>query len=100
MSQMQPLSRACGLGSGAGFTYAEVERVLARMVADADEIKVRYLWRPNLPDESDNFINEIAIVAAPCTIVAHNIKDFVAGELKFIGVEIKTPVEVLRSLTN
>lgn len=89
-----------GLGSGAGLTYAEVERVLARLVADADEIKVRYLWRPNLPDESDNFINEIAIVAAPCTIVTHNIKDFVGGELKFIGVEVKTPAEVLRSLTN
>ena len=43
----------------------------------------RYLWRPNLKDEGDNFIMEIAVAAWPCTIVTHNLKDFVRAELRF-----------------
>lgn len=80
-------------------TYPEIERVLARLVADADEIAVRYLWRPNLRDEADNFIYEIAVAAAPCTIVTHNIRDFAGGELQFPGVWIRTPAEVLNVIT-
>lgn len=82
------------------FTFSEVERVLARLVADADEVKVRYLWRPNLPDEGDNFIIEIAVAAAPCTIVTHNIKDFRRSELGFAGVALCTPGTLLQELTD
>jgi hypothetical protein len=43
--------------------------VLAHLVTSAFEVEVRYLWRPNLKDEGDNFIMEIAVAAWPCTIV-------------------------------
>jgi predicted nucleic acid-binding protein len=79
-------------------SYPEIEMVLARLVADADEIEVRYLWRPNLRDESDNFIYEIAVAAAPCTIVTHNVRDFRSGEIRFPDVQIRTPAEVLNQL--
>ena len=34
-----------------------VERFLAALVTATQEVEVRYLWRPNLPDEADNFVS-------------------------------------------
>ncbi len=46
-----------------GLAWADIEVVLAHLVASAHEVEVRYLWRPNLKDEADNFIQEIAVAA-------------------------------------
>ncbi len=83
-----------------GLAWADVEVVLAHLVASAHEVVVRYLWRPNLPDEGDNFIVEIAIAAWPCTIVTHNLKDFVRAELRFAHIALCTPGQLLQSLTH
>ncbi|WP_201220671.1 putative toxin-antitoxin system toxin component, PIN family [Halochromatium roseum] len=78
-----------------GLDAAAVDRFLAAYVGIADEISVHYLWRPNLPDENDNFVLEIAIAASPCTIVTHNIRDFRQGERRFAGVHVARPAEIL-----
>ena len=83
-----------------GLAGPDIEVVLAHLVASAPEVAVRYLWRPNLQDEGDNFIVEIAIAAWPCTIVTHNIKDFVRAELRFPQVALRTPGQLLQSLTH
>lgn len=44
-------------------------------------------------EEGDNFVYEIAVAAAPCTIATHNIRDFVGGELKLAGIYVRTPAE-------
>ena len=61
---------ATGLGED------QVDRFLSAYVGLAEDVQVHYLWRPNLTDEDDNFIMEIAIAASPCTIVTHNMRDF------------------------
>ena len=76
-------------------TDLELERILAALVAIAEDVTVRFLWRPNLRDEKDNFLLEIAIAAQPSTIITHNVRDFVAGDLRFPGVMIKRPQDVL-----
>ena len=58
------------------YTPAQIERILAALVGVAEEVTVRFLWRPNLMDEGDNFVVEIAVAAQPCTIVTHNVRDF------------------------
>lgn len=83
-----------------GLAWTDVELVLAHLVASAHEVEVRYLWRPNLKDEGDNFILEIAVAAWPCTIVTHNLKDFVRAELRFPQVALCTPGQLLQSLTH
>ncbi len=80
-----------------GISCREVEIVLAQLIADATEIDVRYLWRPNLTDEDDNFILEIAVAAWPCTIVTHNIADFARSELRFPQVTLCTPGQLMQS---
>jgi predicted nucleic acid-binding protein len=82
-----------------GLSWAEVETVLAHLVAMAHEIDIHYLWRPNLKDEGDNFVLEIAVAAPPCTIVTHNLNDFVRAQLRFPHVQLCTPGQLLQSLT-
>ena len=76
------------------YTPAQIERLTAALVGVAEEVNVRFLWRPNLLDEGDNFVVEIAVAAQPCTIVTHNVRDFHAGELRFPAVFIKRPQEI------
>ena len=78
------------------YTPAQIERVIAALVGVAEEVNVRFLWRPNLLDEGDNFVVEIAVAAQPCTIVTHNVRDFHAGELRFPAVFIKRPQEIIQ----
>mgnify|MGYP001823933969 CR=1 FL=1 len=80
-----------------GLSVERVHRFLAGYVRAADEVPVQYLWRPNLPDEDDNFVMEIAIAASPCTIVTHNVRDFLHGERVFAEVKVARPLEILKT---
>lgn len=86
--------------NGTGLTFSDVELVLAQLVVRATTVDVRYLWRPNLSDEGDNFVMEIAIAASPCAIVTHNIADFARAELRFPQVPLMTPAQLMQSLTH
>lgn len=54
-------------------------------------VRVRYLWRPNLPDESDSHIVELAVAGGAEAIVTHNRRDFERAELSFPGLQIVAP---------
>ena len=68
----------------------EVRLILDAFLAIAQKSEIFYLWRPNLLDESDNFVLESAI-ATSAIIVTKNINDFKTGELKFPELVILTP---------
>lgn len=61
-------------------------------------VDARYLWRPNLKDEADNHVIELAIAARASYIVTNNISDFASAELMHVGYEIVTPEQILRLL--
>ena len=65
-----------------GANHEEVKVILESLLAIAQKSEIFYLWRPNLLDESDNFVLESAI-ATSAIIVTKNIKDFKSGELRF-----------------
>jgi putative PIN family toxin of toxin-antitoxin system len=77
----------------------QIERFLAAFVAVVEEVEVRWLWRPNLPDEGDNLIYELAVAASPAAIVTHNVRDFPKPEIAWSGVLVKTPQQVLREVS-
>ena len=58
-------------------------------------VKIYYLWRPNLIDEDDNYLVEIAIAGNAKILVTHNIKDFQRSQLKFPYLQINQPKEVI-----
>jgi uncharacterized protein len=61
-------------------------------------VDVRYLWRPNLKDEADNHLIELAIAARATYIITNNISDFANAELRRVGYEVVTPEQILRLL--
>jgi hypothetical protein len=60
--------------------------------------KVYYRWRPNLPDEGDNHVLELAVAAGDAPIVTFNRRDFRSGEMRFPGIIVQTPGAWLKSL--
>ena len=54
-------------------------------------VSVYYLWRPNLPDEADNHVVELAVAGDAEAIVTHNTRDFCRNELRFPGLTVVTP---------
>lgn len=58
-------------------------------------VRVYYLWRPNLPDESDNHVIELAVAGGADAIVTHNKRDFDRMELRFPGLRVVTPGELI-----
>jgi putative PIN family toxin of toxin-antitoxin system len=78
------------------YTHEEIEKILIGLINVAEEVNPHFLWRPNLKDEKDNFLIEIAVTSQPCTIITHNIKDLLQGELLFPAIFVKQPQEVIR----
>ena len=59
--------------------------------------RVYYSWRPNLPDEADNHLVELALAGNAAAIVTRNIGDLTRGELKFPGLQILKPEDFLET---
>ncbi len=59
-------------------------------------MEVWFLWRPNLKDEADNHIVELAVAANASYIVSNNTSGFAHAELLQAGYEVITPPNLLR----
>ena len=74
----------------------EVRNLLNAFYSVCSWVPIYYLWRPNLKDEGDNFLIELALAGNSRKIVTNNIKDLEAAELKFEDLRILTPQQILR----
>ncbi len=79
-------------------TPEEREALLDAFLSVCVWVPVYYLWRPNLPDEGDNHVVELAVAAAAGAIVTQNIRDFRRGELQFPQLEVLTAAQFLTRL--
>ena len=79
-------------------SLAERHEFFAGFAAVCEWVSVYYLWRPNLPDEGDNHILELAVAGGAESIVTQNIRDFRRSELRFPGIAVLTPEEFLQRL--
>ncbi len=59
------------------------------------QVSVYSLWRPNLRDESDNHVLELAVAGGADIIVTGNGSDFESTALRFPRIRICTPREFL-----
>lgn len=76
-------------------TRSEREVLLNGFLSVCRWVDIFFLWRPNLPDEGDNHVLELAMAGGAEMLITHNVSDF-AGELKFPGVRILTPAQFMR----
>lgn len=59
-------------------------------------VSVFYLWRPNLADEGDNHLVELAVAGMAGSIVTRNARDFGGGQLRFPQIRIEDPGDFLK----
>ena len=60
-------------------------------------VEVFFAWRPNLPDEADNHLVELAVAGNAAGIVTRNIRDLTRGELRFPALRILTPEQFMEA---
>ena len=72
--------------------------LLDAFLAVCEWISIAYLWRPNLRDEADNHLVELAVAGNADWIVSGNRADLLGGELRFDRIRIGTPQELLAAL--
>ncbi len=86
-----------GLFAASPISALERERLLDAFLSICEWTLVYYRWRPNLRDEADNHIFELAVAGAG-TSVTNNVADFRAAEIVFPSVRVLTPQQVLEVL--
>ena len=59
---------------------------------------IYYGWRPNLRDEADNHLVELAVAGSASAIITKNVRDFKGAELHFPGLRILLPEEILKEI--
>ncbi|MBL3601842.1 MAG: putative toxin-antitoxin system toxin component, PIN family [gamma proteobacterium endosymbiont of Lamellibrachia anaximandri] len=75
---------------------SEIKDLLNSFYSVCDWVAIYYLWRPNIKDEGDNFLIELALAGNATFIITNNISDLNNAELKFPGLRIITPEQMLR----
>ncbi|MDF5714179.1 MAG: putative toxin-antitoxin system toxin component, PIN family [Rhizonema sp. NSF051] len=78
-------------------TSEEISTLLASLMSVSQWISIYYLWRPNLKDEADNHLIELAVAGNAQIIATQNVKDFQNAELLFPNLSILKPEEIIRS---
>jgi len=76
-------------------TVEEQEQLFYAYLASSKWNEIYYMWRPNLKDEDDNFIVELAVASGAKYIITYNIKDFENVELTFKH-KIITPEQFIK----
>jgi putative PIN family toxin of toxin-antitoxin system len=58
--------------------------------------RIYYSWRPNLPDEADNHLIELAVAGSADFIVTNNLRHLQHMQLRFPQLRILGPEEFLK----
>ena len=82
----------CPLNAG------ERQQFLEAFLSLCDWVQVYYLWRPNLRDEGDNHIVELAVAGGASVIVTNDRADFADPDLRFPGLRILHPKDLMKEL--
>jgi len=74
-----------------------IEVILQFIATVGRSTDISYAWRPNLKDEADNMVIELALASRSRYLVTSNTRDFTTGaDLNNDDIRIVTPVEFLR----
>ena len=85
----EEILRSCPLSA------EEIQVLTAAFMSICEWTRIYYLWRPNLRDEADNHLIELAVAGNAKIIATNNTKDFKQTQLIFPEVLIKKPSEII-----
>lgn len=58
-------------------------------------VEIHFIWRPNLRDEGDNHVVELALAGNADYLITHNIRDMMGGDLLLPDLRVVEPGEFL-----
>ena len=77
---------------------SERSTLLDAYLALCEWTRIYFLWRPNLKDESDNHLVELAVAGDADFIVTRNLRDLRGAELRFRSLQVLSPEDFLKEL--
>ncbi len=95
-SEYQDVSKRTKIIELCPLNSMEIQELLNAFYNRTQWVAIYYLWRPNLVDEGDNFLIELAIAGNASTIITNNVRDFKNSELNFPELKIVTPETLLK----
>jgi putative PIN family toxin of toxin-antitoxin system len=79
----------------------DIQVILQFIATVARPTSIRYAWRPNLRDENDNMVMELALASGSEYLITRNTRDFVLdSDLSNDEVAVVTPGEFMRMWRN
>lgn len=89
------------LGRASLFSHSRLDadersELLDIFVAQCRWTRIYFGWRPNLRDEGDNHLVELAVAGGADCICGQNLRDLKARELTFAGLALATPAQLLK----
>jgi len=76
----------------------ERDALLDIFLARCEWVRIYFGWRPNLLDEGDNHLIELAVAGSAQWLITRNLRDFSGMELRFPQVKISSPDRFLEEL--
>ncbi|HVW10940.1 MAG TPA: putative toxin-antitoxin system toxin component, PIN family [Bryobacteraceae bacterium] len=83
---------------GCPLSTVERGRFFEAFLSMCEWIRVFYLWRPNLRDEGDNHLIELAVAGGADLIVTNNVRDFREAELRFASIKVVGPGQLRKEM--
>lgn len=79
-------------------TPRERESLLNAYLSVCRWVTVYYGWRPNLRDEADNYLIELAVAGGADCLITKNRRDFIGADLQFPGLRVHSPESFLEEV--
>jgi putative PIN family toxin of toxin-antitoxin system len=95
LSEYEDVLGRAGLFQTSRLNTHEREELLDIFLAHCRWTRIYYGWRPNLRDEGDNHLVELAVAGGASVIVTRNLRDLSSMELNFPGLAVLTPTGLL-----
>jgi len=99
MTEYEDVLARDGLFASSPLQRAERDELLDIFLAGCEWTRVYFGWRPNLPDEADNHLVELAVAGGASVIVTRNLRDVRRAELRFDGLRALDPLSFLEELS-
>ncbi|MDI9333973.1 MAG: putative toxin-antitoxin system toxin component, PIN family [Cytophagales bacterium] len=80
-------------------TRKERDELFDIFISKCQWTRVYFGWRPNLPDEGDNHLIELAVAAGASYVVTKNLKHVSNTDLKFKNIQVVSPQKFLKELS-
>jgi predicted nucleic acid-binding protein len=77
---------------------AERKESMEAFLSVCEWVSVYFSWRPNMPDESDNHVMELAVAGGAALLVTRNLAGFEKGEVRFPQVRVLSPTELKKEM--